>query len=168
MSGATQVPPRTEIPIGTTSDATDIWAAKNDIVVHAIIKLDTVAVPNRLWKLLLGQEPQAIWTGPQFPNATTKELPAAEGVFEDCGMDVGCLFDLGEDPTEHRNLAAEYPDIVAELRRSLSAHNATVFAPYRPNANAKACAVALSLYKDPNHDFGWWGPFADKMSEVVV
>jgi len=167
LSGSTEIPPRTEIPMGTTANPTDIWASQNDIVVHALVKQDPKN-PKRLWKLLVGQEPQAVWTGPRFPNATTKELPATETVFGDCGMLVGCLFDLSADPAEHVNVASEYPDVVRELRLSLEAHNATVFAPLRPDALQKACAVALSLYKDPSHAFGWWGPFADAMPEVVV
>jgi hypothetical protein len=71
------------------------------------------------------------------------------------------LFELYSDPTEHNNVAAAYPEVVKRLRAKLEAANATVFAPKRPGANKKACAASLARYKDPTHDFGWWGPFAD-------
>merc|ERR1712176_174294 len=65
LSGATEVSPRKEIPMGTTANPKDIWASHNDIEVHALIKQDSND-SKRLWKLILGQEPQEIWTGPRF------------------------------------------------------------------------------------------------------
>lgn len=62
LSGAQSEPARTSLALGTTSDPTDIWASRNDIVVHGMIAADRTN-SSRLWKLLVGQEPQAIWTG---------------------------------------------------------------------------------------------------------
>lgn len=155
LSGQVTTPPRTRLPIGSTQNPHDIWASNNDIIVHGIIEQHD----KKLWKLLLGKIPQNIWTGPEFPNATTTTLPPAEAIFGDCGLDTGCLYELNSDPSEHHNLAASNPTIVQQLRASIEAANKTVFAPRRP-ANNKACLVSMSKYKDPNHNFGWWGPFA--------
>ena len=156
LSGRTATPPRTVLPIGTTRDPTDIWAQHNDIEVHALIEDDG----ERLWKLLVGRESQAVWQGPEFPNATTATQPPAEKMFGDCGFAPGCLFELRSDPTEHVDVAAAHPDVVARLQARLSSANATVFAPLRPRS-AKACEASLSKYKDPRYEFGWWGPFAE-------
>jgi uncharacterized sulfatase len=43
------------------------------------------------------------------------------------------LFHLGEDPTEHRDLAATHPEIVAQLQALLDAHNADQAAPMWPS-----------------------------------
>ena len=70
------------------------------------------------------------------------------------------VFDLSKDIQEKNNVAAQHPKVVARLRAALEASNKTVWAPLRPKS-AKACEVSLAKYKDPTHDFGWWGPFAD-------
>ena len=157
LSGRTTTPPRTVLPIGTTRDPTDIWASHNDIVVHAVIEDDG----ERLWKLLVGRESQAIWQGPEYPNATTAVQPPAEKQFGDCGFMTGCLFELRSDPCEHTDVAASHPGVVARLWTRLSSANASVFAPLRPRSR-KACEVSLSKYKDPHFEFGWWGPFAEE------
>ena len=108
----------------------------------------------------VGREPQAIWTGPEFPNSTTAKLPPAEAVFDDCGFEEGCLFELRSYPSEHLNLASSHPEVVSQLRARLATSNATVFAPHRPRS-PRACEASLQKYKDPRYSFGWWGPFAD-------
>ena len=157
LTGQTTIPPRTELPLGTTADPTDLWATEADITVHGFIVDDR---PRGLWKLLLGRAPQSIWTGPEYPNATTATQPPAEQVYGDCGFETGCLFDLESDPAEHKDLAATQPAVVARLRAKLVVANATVYNPVRPY-NTKACEVALARRHDPKHNFGWWGPFAD-------
>ena len=127
---------------------------------HGLVEADPSLDGYKVWKLLLGAVPQDIWTGPEFPNATTATLPPAEKLMGHCGFAPGCLFELSSDPGEHVNVAAQHPKVVARLRAALEASNKTVWAPLRPKS-AKACEVSLAKYKDPTHDFGWWGPFAD-------
>jgi len=159
LSGQTPEPPRRELPIGSTADATDTWASRSDVVVRALIQRDP-SDSSKLWKLMLGQEPMAVWTGPHFPNATTAAQRDFADVYAECGFEQGCLFELCTDPSEHENVAAANPEVVRRLRAAMEEHNATVFAPPRPESPA-ACAVALDRYRDPAHDFGWWGPFAE-------
>jgi hypothetical protein len=162
ISGEEPTPPRTSLPIGTTADPTDIWSQGSPIVVHGLLSTEpaTAGQPRKLWKLLLGQAPQAIWTGPRFPNASTATQTPAEQVFADCGMKTGCLYELLSDPSEHRDVAAQFPETVASLRAALERSNKTVWSPSRPTSS-RACDVALAQRKDPHYDFGWWGPFAD-------
>lgn len=164
LSGKTSKAPRNELPIGSTANPKDIWASHNDIVVRTIIQQDP-ADHSKIWKLMLGQEPNAVWTGPRHPNATSATQRPSEKVFADCGYAPGCLFELGADPAEHEDVAAANPEVVKRLREALEAHNKTVFAPRRPS-NPAGCDVALSRYKDPNHDFGWWGPFAEHLAQA--
>merc|ERR1712176_931527 len=68
LSGQTSIPPRSELPFGTSHDPTDQMSTKsNHIEVRTLIQAD----PNsgHLFKLMLGQEPFAVWNGPQTPNA---------------------------------------------------------------------------------------------------
>jgi arylsulfatase B len=180
LSGATDAPPRTALPIGTQHDPDNLWATHPNtrIVVRGMIQAEAGVAADgisgaadvrvddggaKLWKLLLGRVPMSIWTGPRFPNATTATLPPAEEVFYDCGMEKGCLFELLQDPGEHTDLADAHPDVVARLRRAIEAANATVFSPHRPQSKL-ACEASLTKYKDPTHkEFGWWGPFADEL-----
>jgi len=162
LSGATDTPPRSTLPIGTTADAKDLWASQNDIVVHGMIVADYEK--KTLFKLLVGALPQSIWTGPQFPNATTAKLPGSETVFFDCrgvnGTAGGCLFDLLADPTEHVDVAAkpEHAALVQQLKQRMAAEDKTVFKPLRP-PNPAACEAALGQYYDASKEVGFWGPF---------
>lgn len=160
LSGQSRSPPRTELPFGTSKDPTDIFSTRsNQIEVHTLIQADPPS--GHLFKLQVGIEPFAVWSGPQTPNASEASLPPPSFVHLDCGFDLGCLFDLTADPTEQTDVASAHPAIVKRMRQSLSKHNATVWAPYRPNDLAKACAVVTTKYKDPSNAFGWWGPFAE-------
>lgn len=130
-----------------------------DIVVHGLIQQDP-ADPSKLWKLLVGQIPQDIWTGPEFPNATTAKQPPSETVFGDCGFEAGCLFELTSDPAEHQNVASANPAVVQRLMDRIQFHNATVFAPARPLNNTLACIAARTEYYDSATGTTFWGPFA--------
>ena len=160
LSGATATPPRTAIPIGSTADPADTWAQKNDIRVHGLIQHDPTS--GKLWKLLVGGITNNIWTGPEYPNRTTHTQPDSNAVIHDCGFGSGCLFELNTDESEHHDVAVSNPAVAARLRAALEAANRSVFAPLRPGS-PHACAVSLAKYHDPQHEFGWWGPFADEL-----
>jgi hypothetical protein len=94
VSGANATSPRTEVPV----DANTLLQADGP----------------HLWKLLLGKHNHATWVGPVFPNATGAD-PAAAVL--DCAA--GCLFDVRADPTEHDDVAAANPAVVAALTARL-------------------------------------------------
>jgi hypothetical protein len=156
LSGASDIAPRTTLPIGSTGNPHDTWASKNDVQVHGFIE----ATDGKLWKLLVGGITNNIWQGPEYPNATTAKQVDSNTLIHDCGFATGCLFELTVDETEHVDVAAENPAVVKRLRDQIEAANKTVFAPFRPNS-PHPCQVSLSKYHDPHQEFGWWGPFAD-------
>jgi arylsulfatase A-like enzyme len=55
------------------------------------------------------------------------------------------LFNLGDDPTEQRDLAASNPDKVAQLRALITAHRATARAPLYPAALEAPVAIDKTL-----------------------
>ncbi len=102
------------------------------------------------YKLLIGNHSEAMWTGPIFPNSSSRA--SDWNAWIDCG-DAGCLFNLDNDPSEHTNLANELPDLAVAMRKRISVINATVFSPVRGPRDPKACEVAQTMYG------GYWGPF---------
>eukprot|EP00750_Incisomonas_marina_P028583 INCI6776.3.p1 GENE.INCI6776.3~~INCI6776.3.p1 ORF type:complete len:662 (-),score=84.07 INCI6776.3:69-2054(-) len=74
------------------------------------------------WKLVLGGEAQNGWFGWYSPNVTdpvTNKSPEFADI--DCNESV-CLFNLGNDPGEHNDVAKENPDQVAALLAMAHAH----------------------------------------------
>ena len=63
------------------------------------------------WKLMVGAQPQATWFGAFSPNATFNSTAAN---VQGC-VYAPCLFNISADPTEHNDLSAHFPDVVAQL-----------------------------------------------------
>ncbi len=57
------------------------------------------------------------------------------------------------DPTEHDDVSAANPDVVAALYKRIQVHEATVFSPFRGANDPQACAAAIHKWG------GFWGPF---------
>eukprot|EP01120_Amphizonella_sp_Union-15-10_P016086 TRINITY_DN837_c0_g1_i3.p1 TRINITY_DN837_c0_g1~~TRINITY_DN837_c0_g1_i3.p1 ORF type:complete len:141 (+),score=19.99 TRINITY_DN837_c0_g1_i3:52-474(+) len=134
ISGQTTTSPRTEIPLGTsTADVTEI---------NGLIYGD--------YKLLLGPNPQAGWTGPQYPNATTNWLSGQ--TIAHCGTG-GCLYNIKEDPTEHNDIAQQNPAILEKLHQRIAQIKTTLFSPNRGRVDPAACEAARVRYN------GYWGPW---------
>ena len=141
----------------------DTWAQSNDVQVHGFIE----ASEGKLYKLLVGGITNNMWQGEEYPNATSAKQVDSNTLIHDCGFATGCLFELFSDETEHVDVAAAHPAVVARMRAQLEASNRTVFAPWRPTS-PHACAAALSKYHDPSQEFGWWGPFADGLQPDLL
>ena len=152
--------PRTNIPLGSCSDAPDRDAfcqtkGHQQTTVNAMIAYLGVGQQRALWKLLVGRIPLAGWTGPKYPNGTGADTPTI-----DCGMpgvdgSTGCLYNLDVDPNEHNNLGGDdkYAAVAAQLFAMLQLHNGTTFSPDRGNVDPGACAAARATYG------GFWGPW---------
>lgn len=139
----TDLHPRMELAIGGALGNSHGAGAK-----HLTTTVEGVIFQH--YKLLWGMFAEAVWTGPQFPNTSTK--PAQWDTTADCSQ--GCLYNLIADPSEHNDIAAANPDIVARLKQKILAHNATCFSPQRGVSSPSACATATGTYG------GFWGPFA--------
>jgi len=67
----------------------------------------------------------------------------------------GCLFNILSDPTEHDDVAAAHPAIVAEMYARIEELQASAFGPARGVNDGAACRAATHKWG------GFWGPFAD-------
>ena len=108
-----------------------------------------------LWKLLLGQQGGAGWTGPVFPNATGRNPMDAS---QDCAG--GCLFDVAADEGETTDLAAQQPELVANLTARLTELRAGFYSNQDKGENVCpagtgdcACWAAMNVYD------GFLGPW---------
>lgn len=103
------------------------------------------------FKLILGTQAGASWGGLQYPNATTATDPIYDVKLE-CGK--GCLFNVANDPTEHVDLASDYPEIVSNMTAMLKAQAATIYR--HPGKNDPACMkTAINRYG------GYLGPWLE-------
>ena len=136
LSGANGTSPRQYVVMGS-SDGTP---QDGNATVQGVLRADG-------WKLLLGKVENNWWTGPTYPNSTT--YPS--GSFN-CGK--GCLFNVFTDPTEHNDVAADHPDIVAQLTKVASDY--VVYSPDRGTNDGEACNKAFARHS------GFYGPFVDK------
>ena len=139
LSGANSTSPRRYVLLGSSDNAQDA----GNTIITGIVRADG-------FKLLLGEISSAFWTGPVFPNST-----GAGGGSKNCGA-TGCLYNVFADPTEHDEVSAEHPDIVAELQAIITAESRTLFNPDRGTDDGKACEKAF------NEHGGFIGPFLDK------
>ena len=85
--------------------------------------------------------------GPQYPNGT-----ANPGCNSTMSCPLGCLFNLDEDPTEHVDVAAENPAVLAVIAARLAQLQPTVFSPDRGASSPLAGKTAAARG-------GYWGPF---------
>ena len=152
ISGAQSGPIRKEVPVGSAAGEANFPRSANNTVVQGIVTSDG-------WKLMVGSTGQNIWTGVYYPNQTTswKDIPY------DCGFPgkappanktaSGCLFNITADPTEHFDVADQFPDVVTELYARINAWQETAFSPDRGSTDPAACEAAVTRWG------GFWGPF---------
>jgi len=140
LSGATTESPRTEIALGDSMRAG---------------KTKVGGLIQGRYKILLGTNTMAGWTGAVFPNTTVHWNPSTAS--ETCGNTTadGCLFDIIADPTEHENIIAKHPDIFQRLVARAAELQKEVFSPERGQDDPEACKLAMGKYG------GFWGPFVD-------
>tara|TARA_B110000208_G_scaffold61718_1_gene80170 strand:+ start:64 stop:1842 length:1779 start_codon:yes stop_codon:yes gene_type:complete len=166
FSGATTTPPRTVVPVGSSSCITQGpgcinqwgWGPINETrtIVQALIFDDGKEGKQDLWKLILGAAPYSGWTGPKFPNGSKTNFTNGH-----CDFTTGCLFHLSADPNEHVDLSGEAAQEARKKRMLalLKTHNETTFSPDRgpgetdPHVLDKPCAAAHNEWN------GFWGPF---------
>eukprot|EP01051_Picozoa_sp_SAG22_P013608 SAG22_NODE_1545_length_4156_cov_2.392162_3_plen_270_part_00 len=99
---------------------------------------DNTAGAPTLYKLLIGMSGanMATWSGPRFPNASSSAVSFGK-IVQNCSH--GCLYEVIGDPTEHHEISAAHPQIVAELRQRLEAAEAVAWIPERGTPMKEAC-----------------------------
>ena len=151
LSGANATAPRTEVWLGSSgavhSASASASGATPATFVQGLIRADG-------WKLLHDVLDNAAYQGPFYPNATTAAHPWNNSQV-DCGSAAAprCLYNVFDDPTEHVNMAAARPDIVAAMAARLAQLQAGVFSPDRGSASPLACAASKERWQ------GFVGPF---------
>ncbi len=153
LSGANMTNPRTEIWLGKDSprdgNGQGSGSGAASTFVQGLIRSDG-------WKLLHDLINQDIWQGPFYPNATTAAKPWTNTPL-DCGSFAAptCLFNIFDDPNEHVNQAAAFPEIVTQMAARITEIQTTVFSPDRGQNSPLACKVSAphGIYR------GFVGPF---------
>ena len=102
--GTSAGPPRTELAVGTAygnahGGGNAFFATSVEALIQGEMKLILTPVGMPI--------DEAIWTGPQYPNATAGNQTKEWATTMDCSR--GCLYNLTADITEHVNLAEELP-----------------------------------------------------------
>ena len=110
--------------------------------------------PTCLYKLLLGEVKMATWSGARFANSSSSAVDY-QHMLDNCSS--GCLYELFSDPTEHKDISAQHPDIVATLRSRLEAAESTAWVPSRGKPLLAACDRA----RYSRH----YGPFLNASSD---
>jgi len=141
ISGANLTSPRVELPVSP----------------------QTIIQGN--WKLITEQQIEATWSGPNYPNSSSVNNPVDPGPKLLCPD--GCLFDVVGDMTEHVDVAAQHPDVVASMTARLKELSQSFFdnsddftatsvcPPGVVNASSPcACWAALNVWG------GYFGPWA--------
>ena len=135
-------------------DSLNMWpliSGENSTSPRVDIPISYFTLISGDYKILQGDIEQAGWTGPQYPNTTTK---AGLKAVEHCGK-TGCLYNIKSDPEERQNLAKKLPDVLKDMQTKLASYQATYFNPIRGKFSPACCTDALEKYK------GFLGPFVD-------
>lgn len=145
-------------------DSLNVWdliTGVNSTSPRVEIPLSPTAFISGNYKLLLGPNDQATWSGPQYPNSSSVNSPVVPGPILKCPN--GCLFDVLNDPTEHNDIAAQNPGIVTAMTNRLNtlakdfySNNDTNFNYFCPTNITMPCAcwAAINIYG------GYFGPYA--------
>ena len=135
-------------------DSLNMWpliSGQNSTSPRVDIPISMTALISGDYKILLGTNRMAGWTGPVYPNNTNPDGGVEANEY--CGDDRGCLYNIMDDPGEHNNLASLMPDKLKKMRDKLIEYQGTHFNPDRGGKSPAACEAALNLYG------GFWGPF---------
>ena len=116
---------------------------------------DGGAIISGEYKLLFGVQSPAFWNGPEYPNGTK---PAPISVT--CG-DIGCLYNIIDDPTEHHDLASDpaHAATLANLTALFHKYSDGSYqTPWDDNAfNCTGDARVTAMLEG-----GFWTPWTDK------
>ena len=135
-------------------DSLNMWpliSGQNSTSPRVDIPISMTTLISGNYKILMGNNGKAGWTGPVYPNNTNPD--GGIDAREHCGKRHGCLYDIINDPGEHKNLASQMPHKLKKMRKKLRKYQVTHFNPNRGEKSPAACEAALNEYG------GFWGPF---------
>ena len=142
LSGQNKTSPRSELAIGEAVGT--MKTGFGPTLVGGLI--------SGQYKVLLGQIDQAGWPGPVYPTTPRRDI---DGTVH-CGdtVEEGCMYNIMEDPGEHKNIAASYPEQFKSMMARIAQIKKTTFSPNRGKQTDLACHYAEKRG-------GFWGPFID-------
>jgi hypothetical protein len=147
--GAVARSPRTEAGMPLDHLNYDAVAGLTGAYIKGDLKLITGAPPRPGNEWAGSEVAQAAWFGgpPLYfsPNASEPRPPINQTACWNTVAPYACLFNLTADPTEHVDIAAARPDLLAAMMADFVALNATFHPPHivPPDERAGLCAVAL-------------------------
>ncbi|KAH9257805.1 hypothetical protein BASA81_003823 [Batrachochytrium salamandrivorans] len=141
-----------------------LWGAiisSNQETTRQEVHLSEKGLISGRYKVLLGDQPMNMWQGEQYPNATGYQpsFLQTSKTLRSLHCHAGCLFNIFEDPTEHHELSAAFPELKNTMVARLRELNKSVFRPNRGREDFTACRVAKKLHQ------GHYGPFLDLPSD---
>lgn len=103
---------------------------------------------------------EAGWTGPSYPNASSSKADV-EGVGLNCSN--GCLFDVANDPGEHRNLADTEKDVLERMKSRLIEMRTSFFE--NGDKGIDSCPPGIDMpcacWMAVNYYGGFFGPYQE-------
>jgi hypothetical protein len=130
LSGANQTSPRTSILF------------TEDLIIHGE------------WKYVRGgaKMVEAAWGGAVYPNASTASDPIDS--HQEVCPEQGCLYNVVRDRSEHHEVSAKHPELVAKLAQELDLQAATIWSvKHEIDPQCRVFAVA--------HWGGFLGPWRE-------
>lgn len=138
VAGTNSTSPRTEVFLGDT----DTGMQTGNTVLQGLINATSGM------KVLVGEMWWSSWAGKQSPDGSP---PQDLNVSFKC--DPACLFDVINDPSEHHDLAAEQPAVLAALLARKAEVEKSIYSPNRGVKNVTLFCAAAAGYG------GFVGPF---------
>lgn len=120
ITGANDTSPRTEIPLSSVYADNESGPGGGGMAALIVGK----------YKLVRNGQLYCSWQGPVYPNASTDH--SKDQNCPDVCPDTGCLFDIQADPGEHTDLAAQMPDVAAQLLKRAKELDATAIEALHP------------------------------------
>lgn len=147
-------------------DGLNMWpliSGQNSTSPRVELPISNYTYINGNYKLITnGTFPYAGWTGIQYPNSSS---PQHDPDLATLNCANGCLFDVANDPTEHDNIAAQNPAIVAYMQQRLNYWVSTYYNNNEQGVNSCpqdiapytecACWMAMNRYG------GFFGPYQE-------
>eukprot|EP01060_Flectonema_neradi_P024161 TRINITY_DN3276_c0_g1_i1.p1 TRINITY_DN3276_c0_g1~~TRINITY_DN3276_c0_g1_i1.p1 ORF type:complete len:548 (+),score=116.71 TRINITY_DN3276_c0_g1_i1:51-1646(+) len=138
-------------------DGVDVWpmlSGQNETSPRTTILVNKQLLVHNEWKYVPAHTTMSADArgGPAYPNATTATDPIQAHKY--ICPDEGCLFNVVNDPYEFNNVAAQNPDIVAQMQGIMKKEVATIWS--QPHTNDPECkTTAYAKYG------GFYGPWKE-------